>query len=544
MGDPLAKQRNGHDFSGNQASAQARQQNGDQVYSNVRSVHHGDAYYNGQADPTVVPRSGYLSPQRWLDEPKNNAALREAARYGQLQRIAHLLRQPDKDVDSLDANGLAPLHYAVQTGRLEAARMLLHQGGADPGLQRPDKTSPTPLILAARDGDVELGELLLAAGAPVDCWSRPDLSSTQPLNVLGEAILGGHLDFVIMLLEHGLDPNAALEHIAYIDHMKPLMLAMLIGRADIVRLLLFRGASLQSTFKFPFKESAALSKVKPFAGKTAGTHWLLSPIIWALLHDDCAEMLRLLLEQSISATLLPGAFQCAALISNIEAMSVLLRAGVPIDLEYRDRTALHVASYFGETRAVLYLLEQGADVNRKDFMTESSNEEYTAMFPSRVRSRPFIEDRCCWRTSVQFGLGTFTRTIEMPVVLTSASWPPYSIGQPLHYAVGHPETMKVLLDSGATITSLDPRTGYSPLHIAAKQLELESAEYLLRCGASILSLARGDLTPFDLANAQTASDSLERTRKWKLLDLLRNISGVGHINSLVLYGPENGSNLL
>ncbi|KXT12707.1 hypothetical protein AC579_5224 [Pseudocercospora musae] len=81
MGDEFAQQRSGHDFDGNQAGGDARQQNGDQIYSNVQSVHHGDTHYNTQAGPTFIPGSG---------------------------------------------------HYAVQNGQTQAATMLLNRG-ADPG---------------------------------------------------------------------------------------------------------------------------------------------------------------------------------------------------------------------------------------------------------------------------------------------------------------------------------------------------------------------------------------------------------------------------
>jgi ankyrin repeat protein len=116
----------------------------------------------------------------WLDA---GAAPGEARLVGRQQRlveqtvdgelVGRLLAEPGVDpnavADVLDARGqvdhYTPLTHAVQSGHLDAARLLL-DAGADPS--RADDDGVSPLMVTAMNGHPEVLRLLLRRGAAVD----------------------------------------------------------------------------------------------------------------------------------------------------------------------------------------------------------------------------------------------------------------------------------------------------------------------------------------------------------------------------------------
>ncbi|KXS95193.1 hypothetical protein AC578_6607 [Pseudocercospora eumusae] len=509
-----AQQQSGHDFSGNQAGGHARQQNGDQIYNDVQTVHHGDAYYTSGSGPVFVPRSGYLSPRRWLDEPVNNAAMIEAATHGQLQRLAYLLKQPDKNVDFLDDFGMGPLHYAVRSSHVEAVKMLLNHGGANPGLQRPDRTAPTPLALAARGGHLELVRLLLKAGAPTDsAWIYPRPSKWERVSTLSEAIICGNHDVVAELVKCGAPLNEPLETTREYE-INPLSLAMLVGEPELVELLLDLGAGLTWNLRLPAPTAEQIPSGSRLSfGHVSEGYLQISPLALAVLRQNGLRMLEYLLKRKPSSFLQHEAFRVAAMTANVDAMECLLRNGVSVNRSQVGKDALLLCSYFGVTAAVETLLKHGADPlsPASDFQREDS-----------PTMRP--EYRKLWRKTVTASVGPYFYPLPMLVqsYVYFAAWPSNSYA--IHLAVGHPEVLKLFIASGVMVDLPTADSHCTPLHVAASWLEPVSAKYLLNCGASLHSKSRSGRTPFEMALDQHCLGSYEKSAKRELLDMLRTTS--------------------
>ena len=170
----------------------------------------------------------------------------------------------------VDGDG-TPLTAAISAGDEELARLLL-DGGADPALSTPGDGSPlfhaahggqeemtlllldagadpnaeisgdgNALIVAAREGHLDVVDLLVRAGADVDRVVPGDE------NPLIRAAGGGHLEVARYLLDAGADPNArvVIEPNPFQpdgDVRTPLSMARRGGHADVVELLLARGA--------------------------------------------------------------------------------------------------------------------------------------------------------------------------------------------------------------------------------------------------------------------------------------------------------------
>jgi ankyrin repeat protein len=148
-----------------------------------------------------------------------------------------------------------PLHYAVQSGRLEATRLLLQLQDIDPNHQK--FTGETPLHLAARHGQFEIAELLLSHKDVVP--NAQDKFGETPLH---EAANRGNLELVQSLLQHMVvKPN--------LQNAKgdmPLHCALLGDHLDTAKLLLAHGG-LNISDGVPFQSQPTL-QTKDFPDET------------------------------------------------------------------------------------------------------------------------------------------------------------------------------------------------------------------------------------------------------------------------------------
>jgi ankyrin repeat protein len=187
-----------------------------------------------------------------------------AIRGNDLTQLKALLAQ-GADVNGRDAKGETPLMYAASVGSAEAMKLLLEHGadanvqnqfgstaliwsatdlakvelllahGANPNLA--SKRGRTPLLVAAMsDGSAPIVRLLVSKGA--DIQAKDFLKTTA----LKAAAFGNDTETVRLLLEAGLDPNAA-----DLPGLTPLMMAAgWNGNLETVKLLLAKGAKVNA----------------------------------------------------------------------------------------------------------------------------------------------------------------------------------------------------------------------------------------------------------------------------------------------------------
>lgn len=101
-------------------------------------------------------------------------------------------------IDLLDADGLAPLHWALACNDSSMMGLLLNKGSP---VDVRSAEGATPLMTAVQGGSIEKVSLLLQQGADVDAR---DLRGFTSLHRAAEM---GKLDFVKLLLESGAAPN-------------------------------------------------------------------------------------------------------------------------------------------------------------------------------------------------------------------------------------------------------------------------------------------------------------------------------------------------
>lgn len=132
------------------------------------------------------------------------------------------------DNETRGARGRTALHEAAKRGWLKGAHLLL-EAHANPNVV--DGMGQTPLALAVRRGQEEMVRLLLESGADIHGVSGS-------LHLLHEATTPGMVD---LLVSSGADVNAPNDM-----GLPPLHQQAKMGRADVIRRLLFHRATVAS----------------------------------------------------------------------------------------------------------------------------------------------------------------------------------------------------------------------------------------------------------------------------------------------------------
>jgi CDK inhibitor PHO81 len=159
----------------------------------------------------------------FVDDINGRTCLHQATMAGKL-RLVDLCLERGVQPDKVDVYGRTALHYAAMNGHPELCRKLLN---AKVPPEVVDMDNFTPLVHAILRGSVESLRVLLDEGGVA---AQPQ-SLDEDLFPLSLASRTGHLDVVLLLLEHG------AQSIANSNGEYPLHLAAKEGHVDICRLL-------------------------------------------------------------------------------------------------------------------------------------------------------------------------------------------------------------------------------------------------------------------------------------------------------------------
>ena len=360
------------------------------------------------ADTSVARASG-LTP------------LMSAARTGHLGVVETLLRRgADVNAATTETRSTA-LMWAV-AGAHRAAVSALLEAGADPHASTADGF--TPLLYATHNGDIALADMLIAAGVDVNETGADDT------HALAYSIVVGNDEFALYLLERGADPNGSMGgvhalhaavgsvttwHGDWRRHHGDSRRRSPFGRRGLhatralplVEVLLARGADpnariTSSAMLMDYIGYPRKGAFEPFACGTGDLRGATP--LWVAAHEanrptvpegaseefvrDSAAVIRALLDAGADQHLTTDdgttPFMAAAGLgrstyrprqprgvrspSAEAAVRILLEAGADINaVNEADFSALHGAAFRGLDEVVTYLVEQGADIDARDF---------------------------------------------------------------------------------------------------------------------------------------------------------------------------------
>ncbi len=320
----------------------------------------------------------------------------DAARAGDLARVASILRRDTTLARKSNETGDTALHHAAQHGHLHIVQALL-DAGADPDAVRGDGYRPIHLALmrnwivgAPAEDRVAIVDTLLAHGARYTMllaalrgdhqFIRDGLARDRALaneedtchhRPLSGTVRRGDFELARLLLEHGADPNAPEEG-APRGHS--LWLAVHDRNVDLARLLLEYGADPNGEVESsgrpmdqarPHPELAAMLRAHGGQGDPRTAREQLGRLIGERRFDEVERMVR-----ESPALLDDGEWRDAEGIlmgpshsADHEMLTLLLRLGASVPLV--SKWAPYY--YFKHEATAAFLLRHGMDPNHMNW---------------------------------------------------------------------------------------------------------------------------------------------------------------------------------
>jgi ankyrin repeat protein len=312
-----------------------------------------------------------------------------AALCGFQDLAEHLVVKYPQHMNAIGGHYETPL-VAALAGRHFQTANLLHHKGAHVNARSSD--SDTALCSAAWYGDLEMVQVLLNLKVNVNDrglnnWTPIHTASQGPTSTSPHTSYNNPQllpDVALLLLEHGADVNARIEHEGKDDEgVTPLHLAAAdYGRVEVVRVLLEHGANVgaeDNKGRTPLHEAADYRRIETnerVEGYVSGK----------------VELVRVLLEHgaNVGAEDSEGRtpLHVAAEHAKVEVVRLLLEHGANVGAEDNEgRTPLHkaVAREYGMVEVIRVLLEHGANVGAQD------NEGRTPLHKAVAREYGMVE---------------------------------------------------------------------------------------------------------------------------------------------------------
>ncbi|TSK14555.1 Ankyrin-3 [Bagarius yarrelli] len=437
---------------------------------------------------------------------KGNTALHIASLAGQTEVVRELVNN-GANVNAQSQNGFTPLYMAAQENHLEVVRYLLDNGSSQ---SIATEDGFTPLAVALQQGHDQVVSLLLendtkgkvrlpalhiaarkddtkAAALLLQNDHNADVESKSGFTPLHIAAHYGNINVATLLLNRG----AAVDFRARND-ITPLHVASKRGNSNMVKLLLERGARIDA------KTKDGLTPLH--CGARSG-------------HEQVVEMLLDRGAPILSKTkngLSP--LHMATQGDHLNCVQLLLHHDVPVDDVTNDYlTALHVAAHCGHYKVAKVIVDKKANPNAKALSGLTpihvaafmGHENIVTQLMNHGASPNTTNVAGVVKYLVQNGTHVDAKSKIVQQLLQHGAAPDSTTTSgytPLHLAAreGHKDVAAILLDQGASL-SITTKKGFTPLHVAAKYGKIEVANLLLQKRAPPDASGKNGYTPLHIA---------------------------------------------
>uniref|UniRef100_A0A8C2D4H4 Ankyrin 3 n=1 Tax=Cyprinus carpio TaxID=7962 RepID=A0A8C2D4H4_CYPCA len=489
---------------------------------------------------------------------KGNTALHIASLAGQVDVVKELVTHR-ANINAQSQNGFTPLYMAAQENHLDVVKFLLDNGSSQ---SIATEDGFTPLAVALQQGHDQVVSLLLENDTKgkvrlpaLHIAARKDDTKAAALLLQNDHNADVESKKMPILIESHNIQYSIFVFLLWQNDITPLHVASKRGNANMVRLLLERGARIDAKTKdglTPLHCGARsgheqvlemlLDRGAPILSKTKNG---LSPLHMAT-QGDHLNCVQLLLHHEVPVddvtndylTALHVAAHCghykvakvlvdkkanpnakalngftplhiACKKNRIKVMELLLKHGASIQaVTESGLTPIHVAAFMGHENIVTQLTNHGASPNTMNVRGETAL--HMAARAGQANVVKFLvangadvdakakDDQTPLHISSRLGKPDIVQQLlqhgASPDATTTSGY------TPLHLAArdGHKDVGSILLDNGASL-GITTKKGFTPLHVAAKYGKIEVAKLLLQKRAPPDAAGKSGLTPLHVA---------------------------------------------
>lgn len=400
-----------------------------------------------------------------------------------------------------DINGKTILHHAAICGHKSIVKVLLD---IDAGFQSKSQNRYFSLMYATFWNSIHrLKEFLYPESkeeksqvALIKHNLNIDLKDENGCTALMYAAMHGHADIVRMLIDRGADIHTRNKpRLLLIDRTLPstctaLDFSAINGHADIAQMLIDKGADINGTdwYISPLRHAAsngkktivemlinARAEIKKHPQSLA-----LNDAAWGG-HTDIVEIFINKFNLEPTPALISAIKNTEK--ENTETVQILLNAGANINSsDASGSTPLHYAVRYGHANIFQRLIDKNADVNYQD------KSGFTPLhWAATSNNRQTVE------ILLNTGADVHLKSEYGETALTRAAMR------------GHANIVKMLIDKGADVNQQDA-FGFTPLHWALlekKNANIEVMQILINAGADISLRNEEGKTPLDYYQLHT-----------------------------------------
>ncbi|MBU1344479.1 MAG: ankyrin repeat domain-containing protein [Proteobacteria bacterium] len=412
--------------------------------------------------------------------PAGPTALFMASQNGHLEIVKFLLDNGADVNEKMTQNNTTPLLIASQNGHAEIVKLLLNQG-ADVSVM--STYGATALLAASQKSHVEILKLLLNKGAQVNVHYKTGYS---PLHF---AVSTKSTESIELLVQHRADLN--LQIVA--NGATPLYLAANHGMLKAVRILVEAGADVN----IPLHNGWTPIAIAAYMGHDSIVDIISRCGAKHTLHTYCAlnnitkvqEMVKSAADANLTGVDGIPLICFAVRNSRLEISRYLLDKGA--DPDFKSKTgfsSLFAAVESHDTGMVGFLLENNADIGIKD------NNGYTPLhLAAQLGDTPMVDfllkmgapvnsTNNTGRTALyDAALNNFSETVQHILKYAPDIQKGHNQWTPLHVAAknGNIEIAQALLDNGASLNAIMSDTAESPIDIAYSNKQTAMLQFLI-----------------------------------------------------------------
>ena len=468
-----------------------------------------------------------------LDQPSSSGytALHLAAmrKHG---RVVQLLLNEGARVGVVGDDGKTPLHLAAQSGAHSVVKTLLRatKGAAAAVVNDRTNAGETPVLLAAMGGHIDAFDVLMHAGAD------PFIPDERGNSSMHAACKSGSRDIFVRLLSHASRAHLGMEvfRVPNSSMERPIHLAARNGSVHLVRCLIDRGADLSAgddhghnalmaacEANKPGAAALIIDQVKQF-GSEVHRDLTMAQMRWRTLKRAMPDLIAAV-KLGVDPMAENGASEQALIDISLQRM------GISDDGSKMRRSASKQSVGFmeGEDGHLYAIEEELSDEESTETESDLGGKGYSLLAileKAREQYKVRQRDRYVNYTSPTDGYSALHIAAEkgltaiVRLLLDCGANPDLPDGIrsncALHFAAreGHRRTCTMLARWGASQKSTND-IWYTPLHLAAKEGDLEIVEALLDaadaagCLAEVIDYPRKDGTsPLHSAVEQSHED--------------------------------------